>query len=583
MKLDEYQKAAVVNDDKKVLLIAPPGSGKTTVLIEKILHLVNIKNVDPERIFVLTFSRSAAENIKKRVKLKNIEGPFFGTIHSLAYRNLTGREGKRLIGEKEAGESIKPLLKRYHIPSSEASEYLGIISAMKIGKEPEGSYSSDFLKELKNTYEREKKELNAFDFDDLMDDFLVFLDTAEGEKLSFKAQYILVDEFQDLNGIQLEILSRLSGTASLFCVGDEDQCIYSFRGSETLSMVGFERFFPGGIKLYLKYNYRSSLSVINYANRIIEKNRLRNNKKILSFRSDLKELELLIPSDEDDCLRKILEITEKSHKTEKIALLFRTNMEMDFYMEKFIKMDIGFSLLDRRYNFFERGFYKGFFSFFRAGIPGRKDDFLKVLKILKYPGRIIKKVSELSDISEDRIRRLNLKNTETEDTVRLLRCLADLRNKKPSHAFDYIYYILGYIEFVRNMSEKTGRDMAEYTEDFIELKKRTEGFETYEDLEVFISAWNSVYSDKPGETGKVILGTLHSVKGMEFDRVIIMNCVEGIIPHEKSGNDREGERRLFYVGVTRAENELYIMSPESIGGKKKETSVFLKETEVDPP
>lgn len=600
MNLDRYQREAVENKEEKVLLIAPPGSGKTTVLIEKIIWLIKEKKIRGERILVLTFSKSASENIKERVKKRDIRGPHFSTIHSLAYSYLMDRE-KKIITDRDLLYLINGLLRKYGLGYEEGLRALSLLleekermkgdlglnrnqgEASKTIKDI--SYSKDFLKELDKEYSKAKGD-KFKDFSDLMIEFIDYLDGKEGEGVKSSYDYILVDEFQDLNPIQIKIIKKLSERANLFCVGDEDQCIYSFRGASSYPMVEFSKIFKGGKKLYLKFNYRSRLSIIDLANDVILNNKLRNEKKIETNSNKKGRVEIHRVEDTEEGIVKALKLINASNPYSNFALLFRTNYEMFPYIEAFIKRGLRFSLLDKTFNPFNRPFYKEIFSFINCQEDPK--GFIRCLNTC-LPGKLKRQslfcLNELNEITREKIIK-NIKDGV--DRKRILGFYDEVSNLiylKPQVILDRIFYILNY---GLSLKERINRSLAKgsstykrgiysYLEDLEDLKESFKSFKDGFEMLAFLKAYGEITMEANDKMERIVLGTMHSVKGMEFDSVLLVNLCEEMIPHGKSIKDLEGERRLFYVAITRAKDHLYLMVPSIINNKEMEESIFLKE------
>lgn len=268
--LDKYQKDAVETNHKNVLVVAAPGSGKTTVIINRVNHLVNKLHVSNSNIIIITFTKAAAVNMKKRYEsaYNTNTSPFFGTFHGLFYKMLL-RSGREIdiIDGGVAHKIVSSILNKYfdEVNDDKIKETINNISIFKTSRqllnEFKPSISKEIFEEAYNTYEQYKEENNKWDFDDLAIKTLEMLQNdknlLEGYRRLFK--YILVDEFQDCDEMQIDFLKMINDESenSLFAVGDEDQCIYSFRGSKPEYMVSFDKIFENGKKHYLSINYRS--------------------------------------------------------------------------------------------------------------------------------------------------------------------------------------------------------------------------------------------------------------------------------------------------------------------------------------
>ncbi|MGL5245477.1 MAG: ATP-dependent helicase, partial [Sarcina sp.] len=291
--LDKYQLCAVKAKKKNTLIVAPPGSGKTTVILNRIKYLLEDKGVKNSNIIVITFTKAAAENMKSRFKsiCPNVNAPFFGTFHGLFYKILLRyKDNIKIINTGETYTLIKKEFIKFteEVSDEKIKEIANNISLKKSAnnhnKEFKPSISNDVFDSCFNAYENYKKINGLYDFDDLQIQCKNLF--VENQKIldNYRGlfRYILVDEFQDCDSIQIELLKML-GT-NIFCVGDEDQCIYSFRGSSPQCMVDFETEFKEGEKIYLKYNYRSLKNIVELSKNIIKENTQRHIKDIEAFK-----------------------------------------------------------------------------------------------------------------------------------------------------------------------------------------------------------------------------------------------------------------------------------------------------------
>lgn len=574
MELDTYQKNAYLTKEKKVLVVAPPGSGKTTVMLKRLKLLLEEEKIAPRKIIVLTFSKASAVEMETRFSAKGPVKPFFGTIHGLCYRILRGqRRELNLIYGKEEFILKNKLKKQLKIEEEVVESILRSISKYKVMNFlslplPELGVREELFHKAFELYEEERQKKNLLDFDDLQIEVLKLL-SEETFLRSFQAahSHILIDEFQDLDPVQLKIVELMSKDQSLFCVGDEDQCIYAFRGSDPRGMIDFEPMFQGK-KLYLKYNYRSKENIVQYAGEVIRHNAQRNNKELLSSRKEETKILKVFPENQELMLQHIVsEIKKDAYSS--YAVLYRTNQEGLRVKEYLRKEKIPFMSRDA-YNFFKGFIAKDVLDFIRASCQGDREAFLR---IANKPFRYISK-EELRKISlgEDLERVLldpKKKNYTLQKHGEFLKDLSKLKGMKTERMISYIEQVLGYGEYLLSYAEKTGRDEEALLEELEEMKEVAAYYDNPLDL---LAA-----SEKEPEVkeAKVSLSTIHGVKGLEFDKVYVINAVEGFMPHSASLGNLEEERRIFYVAITRAKEELTIYSPRFIHGKERKRSRFV--------
>lgn len=594
--LDKYQEESVRCSSKDTLIVAPPGSGKTTVILNRVKYLIEEQGVRSGNIVVITFTKAAAQNMKNRfMKLcPNLQPPFFGTFHGLFYKLLLRHENNiNIIDSGEAYGLIRKELTHFSddVSDDKIREVLNNISLKKTSiniSDFKPTLPNDLFDRCFESYEDHKREKGLVDFDDLqirlrkllMDDEQVL----NYYRNMFK--YVLVDEFQDCDSIQIEFLKLIN--TNLFCVGDEDQCIYSFRGSTPECMVDFQREFKGGEKIYLKYNYRSVQNVVELSKDIIKNNKERHNKTIESHRKALGELSVKIPYDETKQVNHIIDEVKKSRglgdNYGDTAILYRTNMESRSLVDGFIRNKIPFKLLDREYNFFNHFICQDLIAYLKLAIdPYSKQCFSRIInKPFRYVAKTaIQKVmahKEKADVfdiltSLDDMHPFQMKKLEA-----LQRDIATLNKYSLMSSIEYILTDLEYSHYIREYSEKYKQNQQELLDIVEEFKNAAMDFNSIITFLVHIEEVQEnlkEISRKGSAIDGVIFSTIHGVKGMEFKNVHIIDVVDEYIPHVNGVENLEEERRLFYVGTTRAINNLYIYSPKTVKGRFRVPSSFI--------
>ncbi|SHH25506.1 ATP-dependent helicase [Clostridium grantii] len=650
--LNDHQKKAVFSKEKNLCVVACPGTGKTTTLIAKIdyllifgkiynsndvpinitiedieflkkiylrnnveekikhnnfIRLMRFSCVDSKNIIIITFTKAAASNMKARFTAlnKDIYPPFFGTFHALFYKILRRYYGEiKIINSGEAFRLVKNTLSKYmeDVNDDKVNEVLNTISRVKVTEKEMDEISFNISKEVFlncfNNYEEYKTVENLWDFDDLQIKakklFKEKSNVLTGYKNLFK--HILVDEFQDCDDIQIEILKLFIGKSNnLFAVGDEDQCIYSFRGSKPEYMVDFNSSFYLGEKLYLSLNYRCPETIVEISKNLIGNNKLRNNKEIEAFKKEYSKIKVINSFDENKQGNIIVDIIAKSKEKEEVqysdfAILYRTNMESRSIIDSMIRNKIPFKMLDKEYNFFEHFICKDIIAYLKLSLnPFDKISFIRIInKPFRYISKEIVESLKNSYLEEDCFdyitKSKNLKLFQVNNIEKLQKNIFSLKKKSLDKAINYVQKELGYKDHIKEFCEKYKMDIQDYLDIIEEFKAAASEFSTIEDLLVHIEEVKNKLSKDNGdnEKDKVILSTIHGVKGMEFKNVFVINCNEDYIPHRNAINENlEEERRLFYVAITRSINNLYLAVINRSKGKSIKPSIFIKECKIE--
>ena len=597
--LNEEQKSAVLSTEGPNLIVAGAGSGKTRVLTTRLIHLLNQKKAWPNQILCVTFTNKAAKEMQNRV-IKNLKGssnsiPWLGTFHSISVKFLRRHaealgyksnftildtdDQKKLIrnivkAEDLDAKKFSPQLIIYHIDQWKNKGLLP--SDVKIEKK--NSIISSILKVYK-IYQEKTKDLNAFDFGDLIlfcvKLFEEHMDIRQIYQNNFK--YILVDEFQDTNFIQNKWLNLLvNENQNICCVGDDDQSIYSWRGAEIKNFLTFDKLYQNCKIFKLEQNYRSTKNILETASKLISNNTNRVNKTLWSCASqgDLVKLNCYrTGKDEAIGVSDIIEHNlKKKYSLNNISILVRAIYQTREFEERFLHVGIGYRVLGG-IKFYERAEIKDAVSYLR--IINQKFDDLALERVIGVPKRGVGEstINQLYKFSktnklclEDTIVKLieqgNLKPKIKLALTQLTNSISKWRkdSKKMKH-YDLLKSVLdesGYSGMLKNKKDLENENRLE------NLKELIRAMREYNDLQSFLEHVALATSiDQEWEGAKVNLMTMHAAKGLEFDAVFLPGWEEGLFPHQKSLEEKgdfalEEERRLAYVGITRAKKEAFL-------------------------
>jgi DNA helicase II / ATP-dependent DNA helicase PcrA len=616
--LDKSQAAAVSYSEGPLLVLAGAGSGKTRVLTARTAFMLEEKKLDPKSIMLVTFTAKAATEMKERLKhypkltASKVQQLVTGTFHSIFYRilsfhsrekwdaqNLLKKDWQREQILKEAGKTL-------NLDEKEFSYDLALqkISYWKNNLEfPDTVKPADEWEEkvafLYQDYEEQKRKHHLFDFDDmLIGCFQLFkTDASLLESYQNRFQYFLIDEFQDINKVQYELIKLLSAKSKNVCaVGDDDQSIYAFRGSDPSYLLEFERDFPNANVVVLDQNYRSSHEIVAVANQIIKQNKRRRSKKMNAQYTSTDTPVSFYPYDEEEEATMILtDIQEKIFQGKRpsdFAVLFRTNTGSRAIFERLVNSNLPFKIDLDIESFYDRFIVKGMLAFLRLTV--NEDDQNAIKAIL--PALFIKQ-SVLQNIKADSILEdctmleslSKLKTAyafQTKKLQRLIPILRGLASQSPAKAIDTIEKELGFQEFVKKRGNE-GNLLDKGSDDIRDLKVAAKNFLSINEFLVHtdhMKAMNKEIKQISKQVQDAItLSTIHRSKGLEYNTVYILGAVDGSIPHDyaldslRNGDTSpiEEERRLLYVAVTRAKQELYLSIPERARGKKANSSRFL--------
>lgn len=613
MKLNRGQDEAIKHGNGPCMVLAPPGSGKTLIVTERTRYLIEESGVRPDQILVITFTRYAAREMKERFERLTAGKNYpvtFGTFHSIFYGILKcayGIGANNLMSEKESSVLLQEVLDQTNIESTPevedeeelVRELLREVGMVKNGlchlKDFHSKYlTQDEFAEVFRSYEHQKKELKKFDFDDmLVQCYALFRKKPEilqGWQKRF--QYILIDEFQDINRVQYEVIRMLAAPRyNLFVVGDDDQSIYGFRGAKPELMLYMKQEFPSLRTISLTVNYRSTEFITGAAARVILHNDTRFYKRVQSFRGRGQNVHVQEVLDEQEEAQYVTEEIQKKLdqgiKPGEIAVLFRAAVQARMISEILSKHRIPFEMRDYVTNFYRHFIVKDMMAYLQLA-AGKRDRSL-FLTICNRPLRYLARNSmENRQVNFEDLRKFYCDKDWMLDIIDQFDVdVRMMKNMAPYAAIQYIRKKIGYDDFLKEYAEKHQISWKQLMDVMAELEERSKNFKSYDEWEIHIAKYTQELEEQQAKArkikgereNKVQLMTIHSAKGLEFEDVFVIHANEGEIPHQKAEkkDEIEEERRLFYVALTRAKNNLCISYITQKNGNSIKPSRFVEE------
>ena len=614
-KLNENQLKAVNHLDGPCMVLAGPGSGKTRVITYRIANMVVNKNIKPTSILAISFTKASSIEMKNRaLSLSNdfrMNKVTYGTFHSVFFRILRYFENyniESILDEKTKRIGLKNILKGLNIENADDDETIGqVINEISYVKnelmdkrdfKSEVLTNDEFIK-VYNFYEEYKQQMNKIDFDDMLIKTYELLknNKAALDRVRSVYRYILVDEFQDINKVQFEALKLIANPSNnIFVVGDEDQSIYGFRGSRPDFLLEFEEYFSNTKKVLLDINYRSKGEIINIANRLIEKNTNRYEKVIKCGQGNGAKVNYISPEDsEEEAVYIAKDIKNKVQEdyTEytDFAVIYRTNIQSRALVDVFMDMRIPFVVKDSIVTIYDHWAAQDILAYLRIGVnPNSNKDWIR---IINKPFRYISKdnlnlIKDEPDFINSLINKCDLHPKQVKTINDLDIDISYVKGLNTKNAISYIRTTLDYDRYILDYCANRKIKTNGLIEILNELESSATNFKTIQEYLEHIERVKSEIVDNKNnkETDGVIFTTMHSAKGLEFKNVYIIGANEGTIPHEKSyeiddeekKNDQiEEERRLMYVAITRAEENICISSPINKYGKRVSKSRFVED------
>lgn len=606
MKYNNSQLSAILHKDGPMIVLAGPGSGKTTVITERTKNLIEKENVAPEHILVITFTKAAAKEMKQRflrLTKKEKTKVTFGTFHGVFFgilKNAYGLNSSNIISDDMRYSIIRNCILSMKIDYDDEKELIGnllseISKIKNTGLDIEHYYSiscaQSTFRSIYKSYQTCLSDNRLIDFDDMLLYTKKLLEERPDIRRGWqnKFQYILVDEFQDINPIQYDVIKMLAeGRENLFIVGDDDQSIYGFRGSNPSIMMLFQKEYSSAKIVTLGENYRCGQAIVKASSSLISKNKTRFNKTLLSASSESGSVIFQLFENQfsewNEVINRVKQWNRLGVASEEIAILFRTNQQVYGLVKRLMVEGIPFHMRDQAPDIYSHFIAKDLMAYMRLAYGSRsRNDFKQIInKPKRYIGNSSLTESEIAfDVW------LSLYEEQPWIAERIEKLEADLILMSRMNPFAIINYVrngVGYEEYLEEYADYHNQKVEELIDVLDELAESTRGFATFDEWLNYIKNYQEkmrqISQMKNQMEQGLTLSTLHSAKGLEFKKVIIIDVNEGITPYKKAKKDDEleEERRLFYVGMTRAKEELCLFSSKTIHNKSMDVSRFIMES-----
>ena len=602
MQFNEAQIQAIQHNKGPCMVIAGPGSGKTTVLTHRVRYLIDRCGVNPSDILVITFTKAAAEQMK--LKFKGLsEGRSsavtFGTFHAVFFTILKAAynySARCIITPQVQHEFVKDQMCRLELEYDDEKEAVaGVLSeisrvkgdAVNIDEYESMCVPPQSFRIIYMAYDDMLVKKHLIDFDDMIVLCRELLMQREDYRRAWqnKYKYILIDEFQDINKAQFDVVRILAdGYRNLFVVGDDDQSIYGFRGSAPQIMLDFDKYYSDAVRIDMCINYRSTGNVVLASRAVAEENEHRYYKDITTNNAQgdsVSIYEFNTLNDEKAFLvSEIRRLIDAGIAADDIAVLSRTNIIGNMYMSRLKSEGISCRDDSAIQDVYEHWISKDILTYIKIALGSRERmDFLRIInKPLRYITRSY--ITQPADINA--LKRGYEGNEQMSEQVeKLLYDISMIRSMSPFAAVNYIRKGVGYDEYIRNYIYEHKADKEELYNVLDELAHRASQYMSLSQwLDGITEYIRQCDKDRQNNTADgVHMLTMHGSKGLEYKIVLVMDVCEGIIPYNKAVLDEqiEEERRLFYVAMTRAKEKLYLLYPKQRYNKDTTRSRFIEE------
>ena len=608
MQISKNQSRAIAHGKGPAMVLAGPGSGKTLVITNRTKYLIKQLGVKPEEILVITFTKAAAVQMRARF-LQLMGGEHcrvtFGTFHAVFFQILKYAyhfTSSSILREDQKYRILMELAEKQKLEYEDEKDFIadlsGEISLVKneqiqLEHYYSASCSETAFRQIYWGYQDRLRRSGLIDFDDMLvycyELFVGRPDILAQWQKRFR--YILVDEFQDINHLQYQVVRMLAQPENnLFIVGDDDQSIYRFRGAKPEIMLGFQKDYPDAQVIFLDENFRSTRAIVEASGAVIRENQNRFSKTI---RCDSKtgspvEIRQFTGQEQEGnyVIKCIRDAVSKGKQYADLAILTRTNVGGRYMAEKLAEFTIPFRMRDSMPVLYDHWIAADIFCYIRLAMGEReRRDFLQVMN---RPKRYIsRECVDTAQISFDRLRTwYDDKPWMMERIDRMESDLDRMRLMTPYAAVNYIRNGIEYESYLKEYAAYRKLKPEELISILDELQESTRNFRTYRQWFDHIEEYRKMLEEQKGKTDDgdaVVLSTMHSSKGLEFPEVFILDINEEVIPHQKAvlEADIEEERRLFYVGMTRAKERLHLFYLKERYGRKLDSSRFLEVFDIE--
>lgn len=600
---NEAQQVAIKHCTGAMLTLAGPGSGKTFTISQRIKYLIEEHHINPNQIFVISFTKASAVEMQERFQ-NIVNQPYpvhFGTFHSIFFYILKQTyhyQFDNIITEKEKKEYLNILLRKYIEDDRIDNEFIGRIlkdisfvknSSQIVLEEENYTLPYDVFLTLFEEYSRYMKNERKLDFDDMV---LLCLHMLRERKDILKQwqkqfQFVLIDEVQDINTVQYEVIRLLAQPENnIFAVGDDDQSIYGFRGARPEFMMDFQKDYPSAKKILLNINYRSTGNIVQASLKVIAENQVRMEKEIAANQEEGKPVSIHKALNNEEELTYLLEAMQEHKKKGELsqaAVIYRTNSQIPALVQSLTRNQIPFCTKEKITNIYEHFIAQDLLSYLKIanGEVHRKHFF----RVMNKPRRYLEREAFPTEhVQWESLGKYYQHTQVVQNHLQKWEYDTDkIRKMEPYAGINYIRKGIGYDEYLKAISKSKKQQFEEYKEIAEQVQKTAKEFSTMSSFFEYIDAYSVQLSQNSGKNNSrknpgVSLMTMHASKGLEYDFVYLPSLNEGILPHKKSVTQEqiEEERRMFYVGMTRAKKELYLSYITGTKEKPEVSSRFLQ-------
>lgn len=590
--VNEAQSKAITHGEGPMLVLAGPGSGKTLVITQRIKYLIEENQVKPEHILVITFTKAAALEMQKRflAMTENRMLPvMFGTFHAIFFQILKQTysfNATSIIKESQKIALIREVIKEIpeqqiliHEQEDEEENIHKLLSEISKVKNC-GLQSHEFQSEIVpihifsaiyQQYRKKMSMLKKVDFDDmvLLCYQLLHQRTDVLKLWQERFRYILIDEFQDINPLQYKIIQMLASPQNnLFIVGDDDQAIYGFRGSNPEIMRHFQQDYPNVERVLLNINYRSNSDIVDHANQLIKHNVNRFDKEVIAQNTSKDGVRICYFESRQEQTKNIVSLIRQYMRQpgaqyKDIALIYRTNTHATITAEKLLKEKIPFQMKEKTGNIYNSAVAKDIIAYLTYALYQK--DIRAFYRIMNRPVRYIRRdtVPMKCFTMQELVRNNQNKEYVIRNITRFYEQLKFLKGMSPYAAINFIRKGIGYDEYLRDKAEETGDSFEKWEHDLKYIQESASDFDTLQEWLLYVEHYEeNLEQGKKEKEDAVNIVTMHGSKGLEWPIVIIPDVNEGHIPHKKAITDAEleEERRMFFVAMTRAKEKLFLFS-----------------------